>query len=72
MNTLYIYMCLIVMIQHVVCSSTLAKRKKNSEKQKKNHKLIITRSIEKKPDTLLRQIFCVIDDISANLPDLVT
>ena len=35
MNTLYIYMCLIVMIQHVVCSSTLAKRKKHSEKQKK-------------------------------------
>ena len=75
MNTLYIYIYIYVFDCHdTTCSLqfNISQKKKHSEKQKKNHKLIITRSIEKKPDTLLRQIFCVIDDISANLPDLLT
>lgn len=71
MNTLYIY---VFDCHDTTCSLqfNIGQKKKTFRKAKKNHKLIITRSIEKKPDTLLYQIFCVIDDISANLPDLVT
>ena len=51
MNTLYIYMCVCVFDCHgTTCSMqfNIGQKKKNSEKQKQNHKLIITRSIEKK------------------------
>ena len=79
MNTLYIYiyiyMCVCVFDCHgTTCSMqfNIGQKKKNSEKQKQNHKLIITRSIEKKNRYIIMSNFCVIDDISANLPDLVT